>query len=365
MHIAFIVPYLYRFQRGIESSACRLASALSALGHEVTILTWAQPKPRAEPVLSPDVRVLTVPYFRYFRSRIAEPFYTRYLKRGQFDLVNIYFADCGEAGPIRKTRTKAGYRVQFIAGYPVELVPHRFDAFDRLGLTPLIDRVVVKSPAMEPGIRARLGRPIVTIPNGVDTERFSPVHFAREKCLVDLNLAPDATVILSVAALEERKGIQFVLSAMPELIKRRPRLCYLIAGEGPYRPVLESQVERLGLKTHVRFMGRLEDVRPLLGAAGLLALLSYGEGLPNVLLEAWSMGCPVLVSRHPPYPDLMADSLGEMVTENESEQVTAALERLLEGRTAPSDAMRRRHVVEHYSWRQVAEEIAAVGVTKT
>ncbi len=361
MRIAFIVPYLYRFQRGIESSACRLASTLSDLGHDVTIMAWAQPEPRAKPVLAPKVKVLTVPYFRFFRSRIAEPFYTRFLKRGRFDLVNIYFADCGEAGPLRKTKVGAGYRLQFIAGYPVELVPHRFDAFDRLKLTPLVDRIVAKSPAMEPGLRQRLGRPTVMIPNGVDIERFDPALFPRERCRSELDLPSDASVILSVAALEERKGIQFVLNALPGLIGSRPQLHYLIAGEGPYRSVLESRVTDLGLEAHVRFMGRVEDVRPLLGAADCLALLSHGEGLPNVMLEAWSMGCPVLVSGHPPYPDLMAGFLGEMVDENESGQVVAALGRLSGLRTETTDEIRRRHVAEHYSWRRVAAEIADAG----
>lgn len=289
------------------------------------------------------------------------PFYAWFLSRGRYDLVNIYFADCGEAAPIRRTKSAGGYRVQFIVGYPVELVPHRFDAFDRLGLTPLVDRIVAKSPAMEPGIRQRLGRPTVMIPNGVDTKRFDPDLFPRNDCRRELGLDPEAPVIVTVAALEERKGIQFVLRALPRLVQHRPGLRYFVAGEGPYQSALESEVNRLGLEVHVRFLGRVGDVRPWLGAADLVALLSHGEGLPNVMLEAWSMDLPVLVSQHPPYPDLMHDSLGRMVDESDVVQVGAGLDALIEPGNCPVVGARREHVAEHYSWRRVAQSIMEEG----
>ena len=191
MRIAFLVPYLFRFRRGIESSASRLASTLAGLGHDVTILTWAQRQPTAEPVLSPEVKVRSVPYFRYYRARFAVPFYTRFLKQGRFDLVNIYFADCGESPSIRRARRLHPFPIAVHRRVPAELVPHRYDAFDRLGLTPLLDRVVAKSPAMVPGIRRRLNRPTVMIPNGVDADFFSPERFPRDRCREDLGLDPD------------------------------------------------------------------------------------------------------------------------------------------------------------------------------
>ncbi len=357
MRIAFLVPYLFRFQRGIESSACRLASALAGLGHDVTILTWAQRRPTAKPVLSPEVRILSVPYFRYFRAKIAVPFYVHYLKRGRFDLVNIYYADCGESSAIQRTRRSYRFRLQFIAGYPTELVPHRYDAFNRLRLTPLVDRVVAKSPAMVPGIRCRLNRPTVMIPNGVDADFFSPERFPRNRCREELGLDPNGKVIVTIAALEERKGIQHVIESLPLMVKLEPGLCYLIVGEGVFRPNLESQVAALGLESNVRFVGALDDVRPLLGAADALALLSHGEGFPNVILEAWAMGRPVLVSNHPPYPDVVSDQLGKRVDETNPQEVADGLAQLLESDDDGRVGRLRQHAIEHYSWTGVASRI--------
>jgi glycosyltransferase involved in cell wall biosynthesis len=356
MRIGFIVPYLYRFQRGIESSACRLASALAEDGHSVTILTWAQRPRSSQPVLSPAVEVQSVPYFRYFRERIAVPFYRSYLRKGRFDLLNIYFADCGEANAIRKTKRSLGYRVQFIAGYPPDLVPHRYDAFDRFGLTPLVDRVVAKSPAMVEGIARRMGRPTVMIPNGVDTGYFAPDSFPREECRRALGIGETEEIIVSVAALEERKGIQYLLKALPSLLRQGRKVKYLVAGVGSYQDQLKMEAARLGILDAVRFLGNLEDVRPVLGAADVFALLSRGEGFPNALLEAWAMDLPALVSQHPPYPDIVSDHLGLLVNESDTESVARALEQLLASDRS-GRGTRRTHAADQYSWSQVATEI--------
>ncbi|MEZ5275615.1 MAG: glycosyltransferase family 4 protein [Opitutaceae bacterium] len=356
MRIGFIVPYLYRFQRGIESSACCLASALAEDGHAVTILTWAQRPRSSQPVLSPLVEVRSVPYFRYFRERIAAPFYRSYLRKGRFDLLNIYFADCGEANAIRKTKRSLGYRVQFIAGYPPDLVPHRYEAFDRLGITSLVDRVVAKSPAMVEGIAGRMGRPTVMIPNGVDIGYFAPDSFPREECRRALGIGATENLIVSVAALEERKGLQYLLRALPSLLGQGRKVKYLIAGVGSFQTQLEIESAKLGVEDAVRFLGNVEDVRPVLGAADVFSLLSRGEGFPNALLEAWAMDLPALVSQHPPYPDIVSDQLGLLVNETDTGSVVRALEQLLASDLSERGT-RRTHVANRYRWSRIATEI--------
>jgi glycosyltransferase involved in cell wall biosynthesis len=289
---------------------------------------------------------------------VAVPFYTRFLRQGRFDLVNIYYADCGEATPIRRTKKSYGFQLQFIAGYPPDLVPHRFDAFDRLGLTRLVDRVVAKSPAMVAPIEDRLGRPTVMIPNGVDSEHFAPSQTTRDLARNDLGIDSDEKVIVSVAALEERKGVQFVLRAMPRLLEHFGRVQYLIAGEGRFRSRLEAEADRLELGSNVRFLGAVEDVRPLFSSADLMALLSHGEGFPNVLLEAWSMDLPVIVSDHPPYPDLVSGDLGVRVDEGVPVEVANGIIQLLEAGYDHAKGARRQHVKENYSWSKISERIA-------
>src|SRR5262249_5396478 len=69
---------------------------------------------------------------------------------------------------------------------------------------------------------------ITTLYNGVDLSRFIGFRHngVREKSL--LNIPDDCIVILTVAVLREAKGIQYMLNALPAILAKFPRVCYVI-----------------------------------------------------------------------------------------------------------------------------------------
>jgi glycosyltransferase involved in cell wall biosynthesis len=123
-----------------------------------------------------------------------------------------------------------------------------------------------------------------------------PVPWAKRAEITDLPATP---TILAVARLVEEKGLQILLKAMPLVIKELPDARLLIAGRGPYRPVLEKTAEALGIREKVSFLGWLkpEDLKKVYGDASLFALPSiWEEGLGMVFVEAGLMGRPVVAS---------------------------------------------------------------------
>jgi teichuronic acid biosynthesis glycosyltransferase TuaC len=136
--------------------------------------------------------------------------------------------------------------------------------------------------------------------NGVDTGRFYPVErtAARRK----VGLPVDATVLVSVGALVERKGMQRVIDCLPTLLQRHPDLHYLIVGggspEGDHRAELEAQAARLGLDERVHFLGALQpdELKWALSAADIFVLATRNEGWANVFLEAMACGLPVITT---------------------------------------------------------------------
>jgi teichuronic acid biosynthesis glycosyltransferase TuaC len=136
--------------------------------------------------------------------------------------------------------------------------------------------------------------------NGVDTGRFYPVErtAARRK----VGLPVDATVLVSVGALVERKGMQRVIDCLPTLLQRHPDLHYLIVGggspEGDMRAELDAQVARLGLDERVHFLGALppDELKWALSAADIFVLATRNEGWANVFLEAMACGLPVITT---------------------------------------------------------------------
>ena len=87
-----------------------------------------------------------------------------------------------------------------------------------------------------------------------------------------LGLAPDDVVIGKIARLFELKGHEDLLAVAPELVRRCPRIKFLLVGDGPWRGRFERQVRALGLEKHVVFAGLVppDGVPPLVGIMDLL-----------------------------------------------------------------------------------------------
>ncbi len=350
LRIAFISPFQKRLQRGIERSTSNLALHLAQAGATVVIACRSGSIPEDSRLRHSGVRYLTVPGTRYFESTMSVPFYMNHLLRFKPDVVIVYFAVYGEAATISLLRRFRQCQVVFIVGYPMALVPHRFDEFKSTGLAQYLDHVVVKAQHMVPEIESFFGIETQCIPNGVDTAYFAPPDHKPSLALINL---------VTVAALEKRKGIGTVLEALPGVIEVvGNKINYTIVGEGSDRDWFQDRINSLGLQQHVSLVGEVEDVRPYLSDAHLFLLPSEGEGLPNAYLEALAMGLPTIVSDVPPY-DIIAQTDFSIRVEHENIQaLQAAITTLLQDheKRGKMGTTAHQHAVETYSWQQVASE---------
>ncbi len=141
-----------------------------------------------------------------------------------------------------------------------------------------------------------IGRSTV-VHNGVDTGKFDPLAFTDLGAGFRQNhgIPRDVVVLSSVARFSPEKGQHLLVSACSEI---KDFDAYVVfAGAGPLRKEIEEQVRVAGLAKQVRFVGDLEDVRPLLAASDLLVLPSTAvETFSMAMLEALAMRTPVLGS---------------------------------------------------------------------
>lgn len=138
-------------------------------------------------------------------------------------------------------------------------------------------------------------------------------------------------LILHVGRLAPQKAQGTLLAAfarLPAQIRGNWRLA--LAGEGPDLESLQRLCDTLGIADRVDFLGRC-DVWPQYARAAILALPSRFEGTPNVVLEAMSMGLPVIVSdRSAGALDYVVhDKTGLVVRTDDPADLSAALERLI------------------------------------
>lgn len=354
MRVAIIHPFLFRYARGIERFTFNLANTLSARGVEMHLLTWRWQESIQIDALNPRVRVHTFPTSRYYAAQAIVPFYVWHLLTQQYDFVWIYFAGYGEAEALKLAPRQ---RFGIVFHYPYAQVPHRYREFKRFGLARRAAQIVSVSRYVAEGVRESLGRESVVIHHGVDTARFAPDPSARARVRESLHLAPDAPVLVTAAALEERKGVQWVLRALPAILRELPETTYLVVGDGPHRAALEQEACALGIQANVRFLGAQADVVPFYQAADIFLLLSYGEALPNAPLEAMAMGLPLIVANKRPFDEIVIPEYGVCVPEEDCAQVAQVVISLLNDparRQAMGTAGRARVLVD-FTWERVGD----------
>lgn len=138
---------------------------------------------------------------------------------------------------------------------------------------------------------------VFSIPCGVDTDLFKPglnINSLRDK----YGLGNDK-VILYVGRLNEAKGIDRIIKALPDIISKIKDVKFLIVGDGEFRDVLVELVDSLDLNKKVIFVGAIEkeELPYYYNLCDVFALLSIRpEGMPLTLLEAMASGKPVIVS---------------------------------------------------------------------
>jgi glycosyltransferase involved in cell wall biosynthesis len=354
---AFIHPFQLRLQRGIEVYLWELASALVQSGVDVDILTLAGPL-EIPPYVSPQVRVKRVPEVRYYQHLLAVPYYLGYLVKSHYDHVFVNFADYGEGLSLALARMLTDVPFSVVFHFPPSLVPYRFREFERWGFPKNASHLIAVSQSTANEVESWARRPCAVIGHGVNTERFKPNETLCIQTRKELGISLDALVLISVAALEERKGIQWAIQALPKILASKPDVHYLILGDGPYRLALEEEVRNLGLQKKVSFLGFQKNVVPYLTVSDVALLLSYGEASPVSLLEFAAVGLPVITSRHEPFPELVQPDWGQMVSEQDVDEVGAAIIALfsdIEARTSRG-FQARIDMIEHHQWRQVARQ---------
>jgi len=192
---------------------------------------------------------------------------------------------------------------------------------------------------------------VVVIPNGVDTDRFAPVADADA---VRGELAIDATapVVSIVAALRPEKNHELFLEMARRVSDKLPDARFLIIGDGPRREALVQRAEALGIARHVLFLGSRDDVPRLLSATDVFVLTSHNEASPVSILEAMSVGRPVVATDVGSIREVVADGqTGFLVEPGNADQIAGRVCDLLREplRCQSMGAAARERVVQRWS----------------
>jgi glycosyltransferase involved in cell wall biosynthesis len=135
----------------------------------------------------------------------------------------------------------------------------------------------------------------------------------------------DATVLLALSRLHEKKGLDVLLRALAQL----PHCVAWLAGDGPLKGQLAALADRLGVAGRVRWLGWRTDRGALLRAADICVLPSRYEPFGTVMLEAWAAGTPLVAAASQGPAALIRDGdNGLLVPVDDVAALAAAVRRL-------------------------------------
>jgi glycosyltransferase involved in cell wall biosynthesis len=172
-----------------------------------------------------------------------------------------------------------------------------YDRLDRLLLSRM-DLVIAVSNGMASAVRAT-GVPaskVRVIRNAARADAFRDLDPIHRRAMEGLFPNPGERIVISANRLTPDKGTHILIDAARTVIQADPGARFLICGEGTSRPNLERQVRAAGLQDVVVFAGFRPDLDAWMPNADLLALPSFNEGLPNVVLEACACGVPCVAT---------------------------------------------------------------------
>jgi sugar transferase (PEP-CTERM/EpsH1 system associated) len=183
----------------------------------------------------------------------------------------------------------------------------------------LVDRYVVVCDFFSPWLVKSCGvnsAKIRYIPNGVDTERFTPdfgsmsssspeAVSAKRRLRNDLGLPSNALIMGSVGRLDPVKDFPTLLKAIAKITGAGDDVRLVIVGDGPIRNTLVSFAKDLGIQSQVLWLGDRRDIASLLRCFDLFVQTSIFEGMSNTLLEAMASGLPLIATETGGNPELV------------------------------------------------------------
>jgi phosphatidyl-myo-inositol alpha-mannosyltransferase len=372
VRIAIVSDYYYPQLGGITEHVHGQATELVRRGHDVTVVI---PRMLRVPKLA-DGHDLQPP-FELVRVGRAFPFYVngsetlltisprtlpeldRLFTARRFDVVHVH----NPFGPLLPITATMRSQAPVTVGTVHSVVPEGYKLLRAMRpLLQIVFRRLDERISVSPAVGESIGPyfpdlSFRTIPNGIDTDFFSPAAPA-------VSRVDDKRTIIFVGRFDPRNGVKHMIGAFTALRRARSDVRLIIVGDGPLRPLVERLVPE-HLRDDVVFAGRVDRLRPgYLASADILcspcSLASFGM----VLLEGMSAGLPIVASRLPGFEFVMRDGIdGLMIDRVDDEQAWVdALNRLLDD-AALRESMGlagRQRALDTFAWPLVVDRLEAL-----
>jgi len=321
----------------------------------------------------------------------------RLMLRERPDLVHTHTAKAGTVGRVagmmyrwltpatlvgkpRRCRFVHTYHGHVFHGYYGPARTRLFLMIEKLLARLATDRIIVISGLQRDEINQKfhVGRAdqFAVIPLGIDLNIYSNWRERREPSRQELNVRADEMLVGIVGRLTEIKNHKLFLQIAATFKKtNRGNVRFIIIGDGHLRKELEKQVDELGLRDDVRFLGSRQDPENFYPALDVVALTSLNEGTPLSLIEGMANARPVIATAvggvvdllgaqvsDQPEPGFTLHERGLAVASGDTDAFAKGLDYLIKNESLRRELGRRGHdfVNQNYAKERLLADMTAL-----
>jgi len=362
-----------RIVGGIARHCYGLAKALARNGHEVYVITLDFPgAPSYEEVNGvkvyrtatelghPNFITWALLFNHFMEKRVAD-----ISQNVEFDLVHVHDWLTAPAGISFKHSMKKPMVLTVHSTEFGRSTLHTPDSYTIDGIewwaTYEANKVIVTSNFMRRELCDHFRLPwekVEIIPNAIDLTKYD-VSVERWSVRERYGVHSHEKLVLCVGRLVPQKGVEYLIQAIPAIIRRHPEVRFVIVGEGWQRDHLENLAQSTGYRWKVLFTGFLPDtdLTALTMSADILVIPSVYEPFGIVALEGMAAGVPVVASQVGGLAEVIEhDRTGVLVYSRNPESIAWGVDRVLSdpsySRWLTQNA--REMLQKTYSWEAIA-----------
>jgi len=330
LRVLQVTPRYHPYIGGVETHVWEVSRRLAQHGVSVTVITTDPGGRLPSEEIIDGAAVLRVRAWPANGDCHFAPGIYRLIRDGPWDVAHVQSYHTAVAPLAMAAALCAGipYVLTFHGGGHSSRLRNALRIVQRMLLRPQLARAarLIAVARFEIGLLSRQLRlppeRFVHIPNGSDLP-FPPATAGAAA-------GTRSSLIASVGRLEQYKGHQRVIAALPHILSRQPDARLWIAGAGSYEPDLRRLAQRLGVAERVEIRavppGDREQMAAELLKTGLVVLLSEFETHPIAVLEAIGLGVPVLVADTSGLSEIAQQGLARAIPLNSTpEQVAIAV----------------------------------------
>lgn len=339
MRILMVAARYLPLMGGIETHVFETARRMAAAGIDVEVLTTDTSGELPASETRDGFRISRVPAYPKTSDMRFAPSLGRHIAQSRADVVHMqgYHTFVAPHAMYAAIRNRIPLVLSFHSGGHSSGLRNAVRGAQRAALAPLATRAshLIGVSRFEADFFSRtMGIPrdrFTVVPNGAGLPPAGPGAARPSK---------SEPLIIAIGRLEKYKGHQRAIEALPHLLKSRPAAHLRILGGGPYEAELKALATARGLSGKVTIGGipasDRQAMSDLLAGAALVVLLSDYEAHPVAVMEALSLGRPVLATQSSGFLEMIEAGLVSGIPLDASPDTTAAA--MLQAIDRPSPA---------------------------